>query len=210
MASLAAAVPPHVLSVPDNKRHWFQSLIDRGQCGVKLRATSQLPQLAAGLRHSEIAALRTLHLVDARPRDSRAAAPGRLAALVHMPELRSLVSSLGLSWLGIAAASLTCSCPCSVRPTLGTPPAQNCGGMFPEAALHCQHLTSLHCRRVVGWQLSEGAATASTSLQRLKLSSCSLPDGAFPAALCLLGQLTRLSLVCCQLSRLPPAFSNLR
>ena len=59
-------------------------------------------------------------------------------------------------------------------------------------------------------QLDEGAAACSTVLQQLRLRGCSLPADAFPAALCVLSQLTSLQLVHCNVTQLPPAFSNLR
>lgn len=86
---------------------------------------------------------------------------------------------------------------------------QKCIGFQPVAAWQCRHLTALLCANS-SVQFDEYAGVLCTRLQRLELRSCPLPDGTFPVALCSLGQLTSLHLIRCRLSRLPPAFSNLR
>lgn len=73
--------------------------------------------------------------------------------------------------------------------------------------MRCRHLTALRCTNA-NLPLSEDLSC--TGLRQLRLRSCTLPDDAFPAALCTLSQLSNLELFCCKLSRLPSAFSNLR
>lgn len=90
-----------------------------------------------------------------------------------------------------------------------------CKGIVPQTVWACPHLTSLllvSAKNVAGFELPEGNAALCTSLRQLRISGCTLPGGAFPAALCpALRQLSSLAILGSNLSGgLPPAFSQLR